>query len=47
VDCALRYVLNIKKATFDPEDYNNLRDFYTFIVKKEAENIVFKKMKRP
>jgi hypothetical protein len=43
----LKYVLNIKRATFDPEDYNNLRDFYTMILKKEAENIVFKKMKRP
>jgi hypothetical protein len=37
-------VLNIKKATFDPDDYNNLRDFYAFIVKKQAEVIVFKKI---
>ena len=39
-------VLNIKKATFDPADYNNLRDFYAFIVKKQAEEIVFKKIKK-
>ncbi|HCL83715.1 MAG TPA: hypothetical protein DIC22_07060 [Chitinophagaceae bacterium] len=39
-------VLNIKKATFDPEDYNNLRDFYAFILKKQAELIVFKKIKK-
>jgi hypothetical protein len=36
-------VLNIKRATFDPEDYNNLRDFYAYIVKKQSELIVFKK----
>lgn len=39
-------VLNIKKATFDPDDYNNLRDFYAYIVKKQAESIVFKKIKK-
>jgi hypothetical protein len=33
----------IKKATFLPEDYATLRDFFAFIVKKEAEQIVFKK----
>jgi hypothetical protein len=38
-------VLNIKKATFDPEDYNNLRDFYAYVVKKQAEVIVFKRVK--
>ncbi len=42
----LKYVLNIKKATFDPADYNNLRDFYAYIVKKQAENIVFRKVKK-
>jgi hypothetical protein len=39
-------ILNIKKATFDPADYNSLRDFYAFIVKKQAEEIVFKKIKK-
>lgn len=33
----------INKATFSPEDYATLRDFFAFIVKKEAEQIVFKK----
>ena len=39
-------VLNIKRATFDPEDYNNLRDFYAYIVKKQSELIVFKKISK-
>ena len=42
----LKNVLNIKKATFAPEDYNNLRDFYAYVVKKQAEEIVFKKIKK-
>ena len=37
--------ISFKKATFDPEDYQTLRDFYGYIVKKHAENIVFKKIK--
>jgi hypothetical protein len=41
----LKSVLNIKKATFDPADYNDLRDFYAYIIKKQAETIVFKKIK--
>ncbi len=41
----LKYILNIKKATFDPADYNDLRDFYAYIIKKQAETIVFKKIK--
>ncbi|MEP6844671.1 MAG: transglutaminase domain-containing protein [Panacibacter sp.] len=32
-----------KKANFEPEDYATLRDFFAYIVKKEAEQIVFKK----
>ena len=35
----------IKKATFDPEDYETLRNFFAFIVQKEAEQIVLKKIK--
>jgi hypothetical protein len=42
----LKYILNIKKATYDPADYSNLRDFYAFIVKKQAEQIVFKKISK-
>ncbi len=35
----------IKKATYSKDDYQTLRDFYGFIVNKEAEQIVFKKIK--
>ncbi len=41
----LRSRLKLLKANFKPEDYNVLRDFYTFVVKKESEQIVFKKKK--
>ena len=34
----------IKKANFEPEDYQTLRDFFGYIVKKQAEQIVFKKL---
>jgi hypothetical protein len=36
-----RIVLN--KATFIPEDYDSLREFFAFIVKKHSEQIVLKK----
>ena len=36
--------LVLKRANFDPEDYANLRDFFGFIVNKEAEQVVFKKL---
>jgi hypothetical protein len=39
----LRCRLKLNKATFSPEDYANLRDFYAMVVKKEAESIVLKK----
>ncbi len=42
---SLRCRTVLRKATFENEDYQSLRDFYTFIVKKEAEQIVFKKIK--
>ena len=41
----MRCELLLKKANFVNDDYQTLRDFYTFIVKKEAEQIVFKKIK--
>jgi transglutaminase-like putative cysteine protease len=37
--------LDIRKATFSNEEYQTLRDFYSYVVKKEAEQIVFKKIK--
>lgn len=39
----LRSKIFFKKAIFDPEDYEVLRNFFGFIVKKHAEQIVFKK----
>jgi hypothetical protein len=40
----MRSRLRFNKATFPNEDYQSLRDFYAFIVKKQAEQIVFKKI---
>ncbi len=37
--------IKLKKANFKPEDYSTLRDFFGFIVKKQSEQIVFKKKK--
>ncbi len=39
----LRTSVVLKKANFDPDEYNALRDFFTFVVKKYSEQIVFKK----
>lgn len=39
----LRSRIKLKKANFKPEDYATLRDFFGFIVKKQGEQIVFKK----
>ena len=44
-DIQLRCHLKLKKATFSANEYKTLRDFYGFVVKKEAEQIVFKKKK--
>ncbi len=41
----LRCRLKLEKATYQPEDYQTLRDFFGFVVKKEAEQVVFKKVK--
>lgn len=37
--------VKLNRATFQPEDYASLRDFFGFIVKKQSEQIVFKKKK--
>src|SRR6185437_2939948 len=37
--------IKLNKANFKPEDYATLRDFFSYIVKKESERIVFKKKK--
>ncbi len=39
----MRVRLKLNKAFFPVEEYNTLRDFFAFIVKKESEQIVFKK----
>ncbi len=41
----MRCRLIFKRANFINEDYQTLRDFYAFVVSKEAEQIVFKKIK--
>jgi hypothetical protein len=41
----LRYHLKLNKAIFQAEDYNTLRDFFAMVVKKQSEQIVFKKKK--
>ncbi len=41
---SFRRRLFLKRATFVNEDYEYLREMYSFIVKKEAEQIVFKKI---
>lgn len=39
----LRSRIKINKATFQPEEYDSLREFYAFVVQKMQEQIVFKK----
>ena len=39
----LRSRIKLEKATFSSEDYDTLRNFFDYIVKKHAEQIVFKK----
>ena len=39
----LRSRIKLNKATFAPEDYEGLRAFFGFVVKKQNEQIVLKK----
>jgi hypothetical protein len=41
----MRVRLKLNKAFFPVEEYNTLRDFFAYVVKKESEQIVFKKNK--
>jgi len=41
----LRYRVQLNKAVFPPEEYENLRSFFAYIVSKQSEQIVFKKVK--
>jgi hypothetical protein len=45
VTIQFRSRIKLNKANFKPEDYATLRDFFAFIVKKQSEQIVFKKKK--
>jgi hypothetical protein len=40
----LRCRTKLNKATFEPDDYETLRNFFGMVVKKENEQIVFKKI---
>ena len=39
----LRSRLKLNRATYAPEEYNDLREFFSYVVKKHAEPIVLKK----
>ena len=41
----MRTRVKLNKAVYEPEDYQTLRDFFAYVVKKQAEQIVFKKVK--
>ncbi|MFT3702574.1 MAG: DUF3857 domain-containing protein [Agriterribacter sp.] len=41
----LRSRLKLNRATYLPEEYNDLREFFSYVVKKHAEPIVLKKKK--
>ncbi|MBS1948728.1 MAG: DUF3858 domain-containing protein [Bacteroidetes bacterium] len=41
----LRLHLKLNKAVFYAEEYSSLREFFSYVVKKESEQIVFKKKK--
>ena len=40
----MRARLKINKANFTNADYDSLREFYAYILKKQEEQIVFKKV---
>ncbi len=42
----LRSTVKLNKANFLPDDYQTLRDFFAYIVKKQGEQIVLKKIKK-
>lgn len=39
----LRSRLKLNRATYAPEEYNDLREFFSYVVKKHAEPVVLKK----
>lgn len=45
INIRLSCTLKLNKAIYEKEDYQKLREFYSLVTKKEAEKIVFKKIK--
>jgi hypothetical protein len=41
----MRSRIKLNKANFSSDDYNSLRDFFAYVVKKQSEQVVFKKKK--
>ena len=41
----LKSTVNMKKAVFEAADYDALREFFGYVVKKQNEQIVFKRKK--
>jgi hypothetical protein len=41
----LRARLNIARANFNNEEYEVLRDFFSYVIKKQSEQIVIKKQR--
>jgi hypothetical protein len=42
---AMRSRIQLKRAYYQPEEYEMLREFFNMIVKKQSEQIVLKKKK--
>jgi hypothetical protein len=40
----MRVHLKLNEATFSPDEYGSIRDFFAYVVKKENEQIVFKRI---
>lgn len=41
----LRTRIKLNRTVYEPDEYNDLREFFAFVIKKQAEQIVFKKTK--
>ncbi len=42
---SFRSRIKLNRANFQPDEYEMLREFFNLVVKKQAEQIVFKKKK--
>jgi hypothetical protein len=43
---SLRMILRFSKTNFSPAEYDSLRQFFSLVVSKQSEQIVFKKIKQ-